>query len=259
MFANRLKKNIERLAKRARREQLSCYRLYDADMPEYSFAIDRYAEAESGALHLYVQEYEAPSSIDPAAVRRRRAEVLAALPQAADVPLERIHLRTRRRQRGASQYERHGAAGSTCIVEERGRRFEVNFSDYLDTGLFLDHRITRARLAAAAARATLPQSVLLHRNGHGVRRRGRSARIAQPRHVQHLPRLGAAQFRAERSGPGAPPAASAPIAWIGSRPRRVRPARPPPCSSISSSSIRRRSRIPSACRACSTSSAITPR
>jgi 23S rRNA (guanine2445-N2)-methyltransferase / 23S rRNA (guanine2069-N7)-methyltransferase len=150
MFANRLKKNIDRLAKRARREQLSCYRLYDADMPEYSFAIDRYAEAESGALHLYVQEYEAPSSIDPAAARRRRAEVLATLPQAADVPPERIHLRTRRRQRGASQYQRHGTVSSTCIVEERGRRFEVNFGDYLDTGLFLDHRITRARLAAAA-------------------------------------------------------------------------------------------------------------
>ena len=150
MFANRLQKNIERLAKRARREQVSCFRLYDADMPEYSFAIDRYVEAGSGLVHLYVQEYEAPASIDPAAVRRRRGELLAALPQAAAVPVERIHLRTRRRQRGTSQYERQGATGVACIVEEAGSRFEVNFSDYLDTGLFLDHRITRARLAAAA-------------------------------------------------------------------------------------------------------------
>jgi 23S rRNA (guanine2445-N2)-methyltransferase / 23S rRNA (guanine2069-N7)-methyltransferase len=150
MFANRLQKNIERLAKRARREQVSCFRLYDADMPEYSFAIDRYVEAGSGLVHLYVQEYAAPASIDPAAVRRRRGELLAALPQAAAVPAERIHLRTRRRQRGTSQYERQGATGVVCIVEEAGSRFEVNFSDYLDTGLFLDHRITRARLAAAA-------------------------------------------------------------------------------------------------------------
>ena len=150
MFANRLQKNIGRLEKRARREQVSCYRLYDADMPEYSFAIDRYVEAGTGVAHLYVQEYEAPSSIDPAAVRRRRAEALAAMPAAAAVPPERIHLRTRRRQRGASQYERQGATGATCVVEESGCRFEVNFSDYLDTGLFLDHRITRTRLGAAA-------------------------------------------------------------------------------------------------------------
>jgi 23S rRNA (guanine2445-N2)-methyltransferase / 23S rRNA (guanine2069-N7)-methyltransferase len=150
MFANRLRKNMERLGKRARREQVDCYRLYDADMPEYSFAIDRYTEAGSDTQHLYVQEYEAPSSIDPAAVRHRRAEALAVLPGVTGVPMERIHLRTRRRQRGASQYEKQAEQGALCIVEEAGLRFEVNFSDYLDTGLFLDHRLTRARLAAAA-------------------------------------------------------------------------------------------------------------
>jgi 23S rRNA (guanine2445-N2)-methyltransferase / 23S rRNA (guanine2069-N7)-methyltransferase len=150
MFANRLRKNIERLEKRARREGVSCLRLYDADMPEYSFAIDRYVEAGSSMQHLYVQEYEAPASIEEVAVRKRRGEVLAALPDAAQVPPERIHLRTRRRQRGTAQYEKEAGRGATCVVEEGGCRFEVNFSDYLDTGLFLDHRITRARLAAAA-------------------------------------------------------------------------------------------------------------
>ena len=151
MFANRLRKNIERLDKRARREDVSCLRLYDADMPEYAFAIDRYLEADGAQQHLYVQEYEAPASIEAAAVRKRRGEVLAVLPAAAGVPPERIHLRTRRRQRGTAQYEKEAERGASCIVQEGGCRFEVNFSDYLDTGLFLDHRITRARLGAAAA------------------------------------------------------------------------------------------------------------
>ncbi|MCC7461896.1 MAG: bifunctional 23S rRNA (guanine(2069)-N(7))-methyltransferase RlmK/23S rRNA (guanine(2445)-N(2))-methyltransferase RlmL [Gammaproteobacteria bacterium] len=151
MFANRLRKNIERLERQARRAGVSCLRLYDADMPEYAFAIDRYVEADGGAQHLHVQEYAAPASIDAAAVRRRRGEMLAALPAAAGVPTQRIHLRTRRRQRGSAQYQKLAETGATCVVEEGGCRFEVNFSDYLDTGLFLDHRITRARLAAAAA------------------------------------------------------------------------------------------------------------
>jgi 23S rRNA (guanine2445-N2)-methyltransferase / 23S rRNA (guanine2069-N7)-methyltransferase len=150
MFANRLRKNIERLGKRARREGVSCLRLYDADMPEYAFAIDRYVEADSGAEHLYVQEYAAPASVAADAVRRRRGEVLAVLPDVAQVPAARIHLRTRRRQRGQSQYGKQGARGTSCIVAEGGCRFEVNFSDYLDTGLFLDQRLTRARLGAAA-------------------------------------------------------------------------------------------------------------
>jgi 23S rRNA (guanine2445-N2)-methyltransferase / 23S rRNA (guanine2069-N7)-methyltransferase len=152
MFGNRIAKNLKQLAKWAEREAVSCYRIYDADMPEYSFAIDRYAEADGGRTWLYVQEYAAPKTIDPAAVQRRRAEALAALPSATGVPAEFIHLRQRRRTARGEQYEKLGQQADFKLVEEGGLRFWVNFTDYLDTGLFLDHRITRARLRAAAAR-----------------------------------------------------------------------------------------------------------
>lgn len=150
MFANRLRKNDRLLRKQAQREGVSCYRLYDADMPEYSFAIDRYQLADGDEQHLYVQEYAAPASIEAAAASRRRAEALAALPEASGVPFERIHLRTRQRQSGISQYERVGEQARFHTVMESGLRFRVNFTDYLDTGLFLDHRVTRQRLREAA-------------------------------------------------------------------------------------------------------------
>ena len=156
MFANRLLKNVKRLARLAQRAQATCYRLYDADMPEYSFAIDRYAVAAAGTVHLHVQEYAAPASIDVDAARRRRREALASLPGALQVAAENIHLRLRQRQSGPDQYQRQpAAAGSTAedrtlTVEEGGLKFLVNLDDYLDTGLFLDHRLTRARLRQRA-------------------------------------------------------------------------------------------------------------
>ena len=152
MFGNRVSKNLKQLASWAEREQVSCYRIYDADMPEYSFAIDRYAEADGGRIWLYVQEYAAPRTIDPAAVQRRRNEALSALPGVTGLPAESIHLRQRRRTARGEQYEKLGGQGDFKLVEEGGLRFWVNFTDYLDTGLFLDHRLTRARLREAAAR-----------------------------------------------------------------------------------------------------------
>jgi 23S rRNA (guanine2445-N2)-methyltransferase / 23S rRNA (guanine2069-N7)-methyltransferase len=98
-----------------------------------------------------VQEYAAPAEIEAEAVRRRRGEALAALPGATGVPMERIKLRTRRRTQRGEQYRKVGEQGSFHTVLEDGLRFLVNFDDYLDTGLFLDHRITRARLREAAA------------------------------------------------------------------------------------------------------------
>jgi 23S rRNA (guanine2445-N2)-methyltransferase / 23S rRNA (guanine2069-N7)-methyltransferase len=151
MFGNRLAKNLKLLGKSARAQQVSNFRIYDADMPEYALAIDRYQEVPGGAVHLYVQEYAAPDSIEPAAAARRRAEALAALPAITGVDLPNIHLRVRRRQRGASQYTRLARQGQYTCVEEGGLKFLVNFSDHLDTGLFLDHRLTRARIRAAAA------------------------------------------------------------------------------------------------------------
>lgn len=151
MFGNRIAKNLKRLKSWVRRENVSCYRIYDADMPEYAFAIDRYAAADDSQVWLHVQEYAAPDDIPEAQVKRRRAEALAALPDVAGVPRENIRLRTRRRMTGQSQYEKQAERGEFHVVAEQGLRFEVNFDDYLDTGLFLDHRITRARLRAAAS------------------------------------------------------------------------------------------------------------
>jgi len=152
MFGNRVAKNLKQLKSWAEREGVSCYRIYDADMPEYSFAIDRYAEADGSRVWLYVQEYAAPKTIEPAAVQRRRNEALAALPGVSGVPVENIHLRQRRRTTRGEQYEKLDEQGEFRVVEESGLRFRVNFTDYLDTGLFLDHRITRQRLRDGAAR-----------------------------------------------------------------------------------------------------------
>ena len=150
MFANRLAKNLKRLGSWARREEVSCYRLYDADMPEYAFAIDRYQTLDPAELWLYVQEYAAPAEIELEAVRRRRGEVLAVLPETTGVPSERIRVRTRRRTARGAQYEKLDRQAQYHAIGEGGLRFLVNFEDYLDTGLFLDHRLTRARLRAAA-------------------------------------------------------------------------------------------------------------
>jgi 23S rRNA (guanine2445-N2)-methyltransferase / 23S rRNA (guanine2069-N7)-methyltransferase len=150
MFANRLGKNLKRLRGWAEREGVSCYRLYDADMPEYAFAIDVYRAIEPDESWLYVQEYAAPAEIEPEAVRRRRGEVLATLPRATGVAPERIRVRTRRRTRRGEQYDKVDEQAHCHVVTEGGLRFRVNFEDYLDTGLFLDQRMTRARLREAA-------------------------------------------------------------------------------------------------------------
>ena len=151
MFANRLGKNIKRLRSWAEREGISCYRLYDADMPEYAFAIDLYQVIEPQESWLYVQEYAAPAEIEREAVQRRRAEVLASLPEVTGVPVERSRLRTRRRTPRGEQYVKLGEQSRVHTVLEGGLRLRVNFDDYLDTGVFLDHRMTRARLRAAAS------------------------------------------------------------------------------------------------------------
>ena len=150
MFANRLGKNLKRLHSWAERESVSCYRVYDADMPEYAFAIDLYRAVEPDELWLYVQEYAAPAEIEPEAVRRRRGEVLAMLPGTTGVAPERIRVRTRRRTRRGEQYDKVDEQARFHVVTEGGLRFRVNFEDYLDTGLFLDQRTTRARLRDAA-------------------------------------------------------------------------------------------------------------
>jgi 23S rRNA (guanine2445-N2)-methyltransferase / 23S rRNA (guanine2069-N7)-methyltransferase len=148
MFANRLRKNVARLAAWAKRIDVPCFRVYDADMPEYAFAIDLYGNDQRWA---YVQEYAAPATVNQDAARGRRDEVLAVLPEVLGLPAERIVLRVRRRQKGGEQYEKVGEMAQFHAVREGGYRFLVNFTDYLDTGLFLDHRITRQRIGELAA------------------------------------------------------------------------------------------------------------
>jgi 23S rRNA (guanine2445-N2)-methyltransferase / 23S rRNA (guanine2069-N7)-methyltransferase len=147
MFGNRLRKNLAHLEKWARRQDVSCYRVYDADMPEYAFAVDLY---HSDERCVYVQEYAAPDSIAQDAVRARRDEALATIPGVLGVPGERMVLRLRRRQREGEQYEKLDAEGRFHVVREGPYRFLVNFTDYLDTGLFLDHRVTRSRVGEMA-------------------------------------------------------------------------------------------------------------
>jgi len=152
MFANRLAKNLKEMGGWARREGVSCFRLYDADMPEYAFAIDLYQSDPQGqgGRWLYVQEYAAPSSVDPARAKSRREEALSVLSEVTGVAPESVYMRTRRPQKGASQYGKVAERGEFDVVEEGGLRFLVNFTDYLDTGLFLDYRLVRARIRELA-------------------------------------------------------------------------------------------------------------
>jgi 23S rRNA (guanine2445-N2)-methyltransferase / 23S rRNA (guanine2069-N7)-methyltransferase len=147
MFANRLRKNLQRLDPWAERERIDCFRVYDADMPEYAFAIDLYGRA---ARHVYVQEYAPPKTVNQESARERRREVLSVLPEVLSVPLAQVHSRVRKPQKGAEQYEKRESVAERHAVQEGGLKFWVNFRDYLDTGLFLDHRIVRDMLRSWA-------------------------------------------------------------------------------------------------------------
>lgn len=145
MFANRLQKNLRQLGKWARRDKIECYRLYDADMPEYALAVDIYGD------WVHVQEYAAPKSIDPAKAQARLFDALAAIPQTLGVAQERVVVKRRERQAGKKQYERQSSEGKFLEVGEGDVRLLVNLTDYLDTGLFLDHRPMRLRIQKEAA------------------------------------------------------------------------------------------------------------
>ena len=145
VFANRLRKNLRHLGKWARRSGISCYRVYDSDLPDYPMAIDVYAGRQNSA-HVQIFERDA----DVSKLDSLSAEMTAILPGLLDVSQSRIFLKTRKRQKGDAQYERMGKSGKLYEIEEGGCKFLVNFSDYLDTGIFLDHRITRQKLGEKA-------------------------------------------------------------------------------------------------------------
>jgi len=144
MVKNRVEKNFRHLRKRAEREGIECWRVYDADLPEYAAAIDIYAD------HLHIQEYAAPASIDEAKAITRWRELVRGAGEALNVPRERIALKQRARGKGGEKYGRLQHRGEFFEVREGGLKFLVNLHDYLDTGLFLDHRPLRARVRGLA-------------------------------------------------------------------------------------------------------------
>jgi 23S rRNA (guanine2445-N2)-methyltransferase / 23S rRNA (guanine2069-N7)-methyltransferase len=148
MLANRLRKNLRITGRWARREGITCYRLYDADLPEYAFAVDVYQGDERW---VHVQEYERPATVDSGAASRRRQEGLETIAAVLEVPASQVFFKMRRQQRGKAQYERQGATEKFFQVAEDGCQFWVNFADYLDTGLFLDQRLTRRMIQDRSA------------------------------------------------------------------------------------------------------------
>ncbi len=147
MFVNRLTKNLKKLKQWRKQNNISCYRAYDADLPEYAVAIDVYQGEQTW---LNVQEYEPPKTIDRDKADQRLAALLAALPAVFAIDRGQIALKIRRKQHNTDQYEKHSGQGRFHTVQEGGCKLLVNFEDYLDTGLFLDHRPMRLLLQQQA-------------------------------------------------------------------------------------------------------------
>lgn len=142
-FANRLRKNLRHFKKLAAREGLTAFRVYDREMPEHPFVVDWYA----GRVHLV----EFPRRRERREGGLDREAAIACVCEVLQVPRERVHVKTHApKSWGKEQYQREGEGSETFEVEEQGLSFWVNLGDYLDTGLFLDHRKTRARVRAEA-------------------------------------------------------------------------------------------------------------
>lgn len=182
-FARRLRKVAKLRRKWAQREGVTCYRVYDADLPDYSAAIDLYeGSATTPGRWLVIAEYAAPREVDPSLAEARLLDILTLAPRILQVDPDNVFAKARIRSRGGSQYgkqaggtspsSQHGKGGKPRgtrsgsasnrpsqgagsgtpsdirtrrlpLIEEGGLTFAVNFNDYLDTGIFLDHRITR--------------------------------------------------------------------------------------------------------------------
>ena len=150
-FAARLAKVAKQRAKWARKNDVSCYRVYDADLPDYAVSIDIYKGATKPTTWLQISEYAASKEIDPDLAKRRLLDVLALAPRILGVPSSNVNLRTRTRAKGGSQYSDEGSAADNSrkemlLIDEGGLLFEVNFASRLDCGIFLDHRDTRAEI-----------------------------------------------------------------------------------------------------------------
>ncbi|OZB59644.1 MAG: 23S rRNA (guanine(2445)-N(2))/(guanine(2069)-N(7))-methyltransferase [Lysobacterales bacterium 14-68-21] len=149
MVKNRLEKNVRHLRKRLEREGIHCWRAYDQDLPEYAAAVDVYGNA-GGERWLHVQEYRAPADVPAAVAQTRLRELVRVAGEVFEVPRDHVAVKTRERGKGGSKYGHFDQQGQFVEVEEGGLHFLVNLTDYLDTGLFLDHRLVRAKLRELA-------------------------------------------------------------------------------------------------------------
>lgn len=140
MFANRLRKNIKKLTKWAKRHDIHCYRLYDADLPEYAVAVDLYRGED---IWVHVHEYEPPKSIDLEKANQRLAGVMAEIPKVLEIKSENVYLKMRRKQKAGGQDKKPDQFSRFYSVNENGCNFLVNFDSYVDTGLLLDYRSIR--------------------------------------------------------------------------------------------------------------------
>ena len=145
MAYNRLMKNLKEITPLMKEPGVECYRIYDADMPEYSASIDIYM-----GKWVVVSEYAAPDTIDPEDAKRRLGELVRATEKATGIDEDFIYVKERSRQKGKGQYTRLAANNKMMVARENGVRFLVNFTDYLDTGIFLDHRPVRMMIQEMA-------------------------------------------------------------------------------------------------------------
>ena len=144
-FINRLQKNLGRLKKQAGKEKVTNLRVYNADLPDFKVAIDLYGD------YVHVQEYAPPKTIPPETAKKRFNLALMGIREVFGINREQIFIKTRARQSGNDQYSKQGNTekrGKFYVAREDDAYFYVNFTDYLDTGLFIDHRNMRARIKA---------------------------------------------------------------------------------------------------------------
>jgi 23S rRNA (guanine2445-N2)-methyltransferase / 23S rRNA (guanine2069-N7)-methyltransferase len=141
IFSNRLRKNLRALRKWRQKEGVSCVRVYDADVPEFAVAIDIYEDK-----WVNVQEYAPPDTVSKDRANLRLDIILETIPIVLGVSKGDVFFKERERQKKGAQYERHGTSGTFFEIREGGLRFLINLSDYLDSGLFLDHRTMRSRI-----------------------------------------------------------------------------------------------------------------
>lgn len=145
MFRNRLTKMFRHISKLAKRQSISCYRVYDHDLPEFPFCIELYEDKA------YLAEYKRRHGMTDSAHEAWLEDCLRVISEVLEIPDEKIYFRQRQRKAGRQgQYEKLSSEQEFFVVKEAGLQFRINLADYLDTGLFLDHRITRGMVREEA-------------------------------------------------------------------------------------------------------------